>query len=88
MASYSSGPSKNCEYQLPHTGWIQVPRELYLATGFTFYCLLELRDFCSNIKVFRHHAVISDFPVILLLMILQLIKVVHQSYHRLSYNYM
>lgn len=85
---YSSSPSKNCEYQQPHTGWIQFLGKLYMATGFTFYCLLDLRDFCSNTDLFRYHAVISDFPVILLLIILWLIKVVHQSYCGLSYHYM
>lgn len=60
----------------------------YLAIGFTFYCLLlNWRIIAAILKHLGIIFMISNSSVILLLKILQLIKVVHQSYFVLSFNY-
>lgn len=59
MTSCSSGPSKNCEYQLPHR---MDPLSWEAISGHRIHILLlaiELKDYCGNIKAFGHH--VRDF---------------------------
>lgn len=83
----SSGPSKNCEYQLPHrmdpVSW----KAIFGDRIHNLLLAIELKDYCSNIKDLGIIFMISNSSVILLLKILQLVRVVHQSYFGLSYNY-